>query len=163
MSRTAEPGLRPSKQRRNLLIVVAFVCFLVIQGFFSFRVSPEPYPIIRMPGFQTAANSDGTVGATFVDAEVDLADGTSTPIDPSALMEPLRFSTAGPTLDYILGPKAETTLSEESISWLRDRARIVSGREDVTGIRLCWVSTTISIEDARVVESQPCAWKTVAL
>lgn len=163
MTRVSERRRSHSKRRVNLLIVGAFVCFLAIQGFVSFRISPEPYPVIRMPGFQTAADRDGTVETTFVRGEVDFADGGSAEVDPSAVMEPLRFSTARPTLDYILGPRSDIDLSDESIAWLRERAQIVSGRPDVTSIRFCWEPTRIDITSAQVVQKQECEWKVVEL
>ncbi len=163
MTRVSERRRSDSKRRMDLLIVVGFVCFLAIQGFVSFRISPEPYPVIRMPGFQTAADRDGTVETTFVRGEVDFADGATAEIDPSSVMEPLRFSTALPTLSYILGPNSEVELSDESIAWLRERAQIVSGRVDVTSIRFCWEPARIDITSAQVAQIQECEWKVVDL
>ncbi|MEZ3157318.1 hypothetical protein AB1K56_10370 [Microbacterium sp. BWR-S6Y] len=100
---------------------------------------------------------------TLVHAEVDLADGSNESIDPSALMEPLRFSTALPTLNFVLGSEGEGELSEEATEWLKDRVRTVSGRDDVTSLRVCWEPVTIDISTAQVADRGACEWKTVRL
>ncbi|MGJ8505904.1 hypothetical protein, partial [Glaesserella parasuis] len=63
-----------------------FAVFLVAQGVYSFRVSPEPYPVIRMPGFQTASTPQGIRTVSFVEGTVDFADGTSAEVNPAAVM-----------------------------------------------------------------------------
>ena len=152
------------KRRRNgLTIVVVFLLLLAVQGFYSFRVWPEPYPVIRMPAFAAASSAKGTLPLTFVKGSVHFADGTTQEIDPLAVMETMRFSTARPTLDYAFGPSSSRQWSPEVHSWLHDRVEAVTGRTDATEVRFCWQKALVHNDDARVSDQQPCEWTEVPL
>lgn len=147
----------------RLVLVALFLVFLAIQGAISFKVRPEPYPIIRMPSFGLAASSDGTYPVTFVTGSVDFADGTSAEIDPYAIMSTLRFSTARPSLDYVFGPSAEGEISPNVRDWLRDRVASVTGRDDASDLRLCWEKVSVHVQDAGISDRQPCQLTEVVL
>lgn len=150
-------------RRRVLVIFTLFLALLVVQGIYSFRVSPEPYPVIRMPGFAGAASSEGTRPVTFVRGVVDFADGTSVEINPADIMEPMRFSTARPTLDHVFGPSSVKEWSPEVREWMRERVIEVTGRVDASVIRLCWQRALVHVEDASVTDRAACQWTDVAL
>jgi hypothetical protein len=153
------------KTRRpwRLTLVAAFLIFLAIQGFISFKMRPEPYPMIRMPSFGLAASADGTYPVTFVSGEVDFTDGTSAGIDPYAIMSTLRFSTARPSLDYVFKPPKTGDVSDHLREWLRGRVQSVTGRDDAIDLRLCWEDVSVHVRDARISDGQPCEWTEVAL
>ncbi|MFB3977999.1 hypothetical protein [Microbacterium proteolyticum] len=143
--------------------MAVFAVFLVAQGVYSFRVSPEPYPVIRMPGFQTASTAQGIRTVSFVEGTVDFADGTSAEVNPATVMDSLRFSTARPSLDYVFGPSESRHWSPELLEWLRTRVQAVTGRTDASGIRFCWQSATVDIHDASVTDDGACEWTEVKL
>ena len=60
--------------RRTALVLVLLVV-LVVQGRWSFR-SPEPYPAIRLPPFDSATQKDGTFAVGKIRITVAFADGT---------------------------------------------------------------------------------------
>ncbi|BAJ75712.1 hypothetical protein MTES_2748 [Microbacterium testaceum StLB037] len=146
-----------------MIIVVVALTLLTAQGFYSFRVWPEPYPVIRMPAFAAASSAKGTLPVTFVKGSVDFSDGSSQEIDPLAVMETMRFSTARPTLDYAFGPTSAHQWSPQVHSWLRERVEAVTGRTDATEIRFCWQEALVHNDDARVSDQQPCEWTQVPL
>lgn len=153
----------PGSRRTSLIIVVIFAVFLVAQGLYSFSVSPEPYPVIRMPGFQTASSAQGIRTVTLVEGTVDFADGTSAEVNPAVVMDSLRFSTARPSLDYAFGPSASREWSPELLAWLRSRVETVTGRPDASDIRFCWRRVAVDIHDASVSTEGDCEWTEVTL
>lgn len=147
----------------RLIVVAAFLIFLAIQGVVSFKVTPEPYPMIRMPSFGLAASAQGTYPVTFISGEVDFGDGTSADIDPYAIVNTLRFSTARPSLDYVFKPPKGGDVSDHLRDWLRGRVESVTGRDDATDLRLCWEDVSVHVEDASISDRQPCEWTEVVL
>ena len=141
----------------------AFLVLLVAQGFYSFRVSPEPYPVIRMPGFGSAASADGTRSITLVSGVVDFADGTSADVNPADIMAAMRFSTARPTLDYAFDPDSTTAKSPEVLEWLRAQVEDVTGRSDADSVSFCWERAVVHVEDASVTDRSACEWTKVDL
>jgi len=157
------PISRRSGRRSGLIIVAAFLVLLVVQGFYSFRVSPEPYPVIRMPGFAGAASVEGTRPVTFVEGAVDFSDGTTVEVDPAEVMKALRFSTARPTLDHVFDPTETRERSPELLAWLREQVEGITGRTDADAIRFCWQKALVHVEDASVTDRSPCEWTEVDL
>ncbi|MFF7682026.1 hypothetical protein ACFZA2_04620 [Microbacterium sp. NPDC007973] len=147
----------------RLILVASFLAFLAIQGFISFKVRPEPYPMVRMPSFGLAAGTDGTYPVTFVSGSVEFDDGTSADIDPYAIMSTLRFSTARPSLDYVFAPPKGENVSPHLKEWLRGRVQDVTGRDDISDLRLCWEDARVDVKDASVSDRQPCRVTEVTL
>lgn len=147
----------------RVALVTAFAALLVVQGYLSFAVKPEPYPSIRMPNFGTAAAPDDTYDITVAQAEVVDADGSVRPLSPTQLMDQFRFSTARPSYDYLFRTADATTLTGPVRSWLRERIELIDGAGDPVAVRMCWRRSTISLADASVVRETPCEWKVVAL
>lgn len=160
---TAQSDATRTQRPWRLILVAGFLILLVIQGFLSFRVRPEPYPVVRMPAFGMAATAEGTYPVTFVSGSVDFTDGTSADIDPYAIMSTLRFSTARPSLDYVFAPPKDVDVSDHLRDWLRGRVESVTGRDDATELRLCWEKVTVHVEDARISDREPCQWTEVSL
>ncbi|MBZ4486832.1 hypothetical protein LQ938_02875 [Microbacterium sp. cx-55] len=136
---------------------------LIAQGWISFRVTPEPYPIVRMPSFGLAASPDGTYPATFVRAEASFSDGTSSEIDPYEIMAPFRFSTARPSYDYVFGPERKTEIPSDVIDWLRGRVEELSGGKTPTELRMCWTEADVRLKDAKLENVTPCELTLVEL
>lgn len=163
MGATNSPVRRRGGRTSALVVFTLFFVLLVGQGVYSFRVSPEPYPVVRMPGFAGAASPDGTRPVTFVRGVVDFADGTSAEVNPADIMEPMRFSTARPTLDHVFGPSSAKQWSPEVREWLRERAAEVTGRSDAAVIRFCWERALVHVEDASVTDRAACEWTDIDL
>lgn len=160
---TAQSDATRTQRPWRLILVAGFLILLVIQGFLSFRVRPEPYPVVRMPAFGMAATAEGTYPVTFVSGSIDFPDGTSADIDPYAIMSTLRFSTARPSLDYVFAPPKVVDVSDHLRDWLRGRVESLTGRNDATELRLCWEKVTVHVEDARISDREPCQWTEVSL
>lgn len=118
----------------RLVLVASFLAFLAIQGLISFKIRPEPYPMIRMPSFGLAASADGTYPVTFVSGSVDFEDGTTADIDPYAVMSTLRFSTARPRSTTCSRPRRARTSRLTSKS---GSARASRTSPDVTMSQIC--------------------------
>lgn len=147
----------------RLILVALFLIFLIVQGFVSFKVRPEPYPMIRMPSFGLAASADGTYPVTFIHGSVDFADGSSEDIDPYEIVNTLRFSTARPSLDHVFGSPKGGDVSPHLREWLRGRVETVTGRDDAADLRLCWEDVSVHVKDASISDRQPCKWTEVTL
>ncbi len=163
MARKRRVVQRSDQRRVDLVVVVVFALLLLAQGYYSFRVDPEPYPVIRMPGFGNAASSEGTRTVTLVEGTVDFSDGTSSDINPMSVMETIRFSTARPTLNFAFGPQRSHHWSPEVVAWLRERVETVTGRTDASIVRFCWQHATVHIEDANVTDDGACKWTEIPL
>jgi hypothetical protein len=152
---------RGRRSRRNAVIVVGFAALLVVQGALSFLITPEPYPAIRMPSFGQALARDGIMPVTVTRVVISSGDQERT-VAASDLMEPLRYSAAGPTLDYAFRGDPDR-LSDDAKDWLRGRARAVSGLADPESIRLCWDQLLVNVEDLSIGREKPCEWIEVEL
>lgn len=150
-------GVGPRGPWRTVL-VGAFLLALILQGFVSFAVRPEPYPAIRMPSFGLAATAEGTYEVTFVSAIARFADGSTEKVTPSAIMEPFRFSTARPSWDYLFGPRSDLEPGASALAWLSDRVEELTGRR-AAELAMCWRTADVSIVDAAVRDEKPCEWK----
>jgi hypothetical protein len=160
-SRTPESSTQARPWR--VILVLVFTLVLVVQGFLSFAIRPEPYPIIRMPSFGMATSTDGTYPVTFISAEVEFADGASESISPYAIMAPFRFSTARPSYDYMFGPSRAGELTDDVVLWLADRVVQVSGRPDAQEIRMCWKKADVNVRDASISNAESCDWTVIEL
>lgn len=161
----AEAGRNEERSQRpwRTMTVAAFAALLVVQGYFSFTVKPEPYPSIRMPNFGTAAAEDGTFEISVARAEVVNEDGTVQQLSPTDLMNEFRFSTARPSYDYLFLKSDPSGVTPEVQEWLRNRLRVLTPDRDPVELRMCWRQTVVSVSDASVVSQRPCVWKVVPL
>lgn len=148
----------------RLVTVTVFGALLVVQGFFSFIILPEPYPTIRMPGFGLAATTDGTLPVVIAHAEAIDENGSVQAISPTSLMNQFRFSTARPSYDYLFGTTSNPALiTPEVKEWLRNRIEVVSGGTRAVEVRMCWQKTDVSVFDASLVRQEPCVWRAIKL
>ncbi|WP_197382506.1 hypothetical protein [Mycolicibacterium mengxianglii] len=142
---------------------MVFAAALVVQGYFSFAIKPEPYPSVRMPNFGPAADSNGTFGVTLARAEVVSSDGTAQPISSTELMSEFRFSTARPSYDYMFMSSDTSRITPEVRAWLRKRTEELVKSHRPVELKMCWQRSTFSLYDAKITDQGPCVWKAVTL
>ncbi|WP_146070852.1 hypothetical protein [Arthrobacter sp. B1805] len=143
--------------------LIGFCGFLVAQGLVSFVVEPEPYPTVRMPGFGSAPQADGTWAYTALDVRIHYEDGSSISPHISELLSGIRFSSAKASANFLLGPEASGEVDPETRQWLHERAANLNDGAEPSSVQFCWRKTTIDIADASVDTSVPCNTTEVVL
>ena len=143
--------------------VVVFAILLVVQGYFSFVIKPEPYPSIRMPNFGFAAAEDGTFEISMARAEVLTSDGSLQSLSPAELMAEFRFSTARPSYDYLFLSDQSPGVTPAVKNWLRERIKQLGMPGSPVEIRMCWHRPSVSVKDASIVRDTPCTWRSIRL
>lgn len=162
MSETRASTIRSGPRPWRTITLAVFLLALVVQGFLSFAIRPEPYPTIRMPAFGLAASPEGTIQVTFVSAVATFDDGTTESIEPTEIMSQFRFSTARPSWDYVFHPDRPNDPSDEVVTWLGERVEALTGRRAVE-LGMCWMTADVDIRDASLLNEQPCQWRVVPL
>jgi hypothetical protein len=145
------------------IIVATFALFLVVQGYFSFAIKPEPYPSIRMPNFGTAAAKDGTYIVPLARVDIVNQDGSIQPVSATEIMEGFRFSTARPSYDYMFLSSDPSKIPPSVKVWLRERIHEINADSRPVELKMCWQKSAVSVFDASIVRSEPCTWKIIQL
>lgn len=145
------------------VLVAAFGCVLIMQGYYSFATRPEPYPTVRMPSFAYTAASDGTFELVMTRADVLFEDGTVRPVEVSDLMSDFRYSTARPSYDFLF-LKSDTSQAPPALrDWIRERVELLHPGVRAVRIDMCWQPTRLSVKDASIVSKDGCVLRTVKL
>lgn len=136
------------KSRRRLLFLAAFGVFVAVQGFYSFELSPEPYPSIRMPSFGVAPDTEGHFRSRVLTISIRYEDGSVVFPMASELMQDFRFSAARPSLDYMfLGEEAR--VDDQVLRWLRKQGTRLGNGSEPTVITFSVRATSVDIRTAK--------------
>lgn len=150
-----------TRNNRRLIAVAAFGAVLLAQGIYSFGVSPEPYPTIRMPSFGAVPSADGEFVSTGLEITVHYTDGTTVNPNPVDLARDIRYSSARNSLDYAFRPNKageenKRASDPELVDWLRDRSVQIGNGSTPDSIEFCWRKTIVNITDGSAVSPGEC-------
>jgi hypothetical protein len=156
-----------SWHRKRAIVVAILAVVLPIQAVYAFAVEPEPYPVIRLPGFGSAPDAGGKFARVGLEISILYSDGKILSPTPHELARPVRFSSARPTLDKAFRPLANgvgnpNASNDQVIAWLRRNASDLESSPPVEAV-FCWRKQLVNIVDASVDRQGDCETVKVAL
>jgi hypothetical protein len=151
---------RPAAGRRRLAVLAAVVAVLCAQGVYSFVVTPEPYPTVRMPGFGGGPTADGLFATTEVEITIGYADGSTVRPHVDELMAGIRDTARRKSLDSAFRPvdgAAGRAIDDpEVVAWLRAQAERLGDGDVPRFVEMCWRDGAVDARTGRYVDQEPC-------